>query len=102
MRGGEISVKAYREDAYHLHIEVCDTGIGIAEDELDMVFKRFYQIDSSSTRKFGGTGLGLAICKKIIEWHNGTIWARSIQGKGSVFHILLPVKQPDSSSQIYK
>ena len=100
--GGKISVKAYREDEYHLHIEVSDTGIGIAEDELDMVFKRFYQIDSSSTRKFGGTGLGLAICKKIIEWHNGTIWARSIQGKGSVFHILLPVKQPDSSSQIYK
>ena len=96
--GGEISVRAYREDADHIHIEVCDTGIGIAEDQLDMIFERFHQIDSSSTRKFGGTGLGLAICKKIIEWHNGTIWARSILGKGSVFHVLLPVKQPDSSS----
>ncbi len=97
-KGGKISVKAYHEDADHIHIEVFDTGIGIEEDELDMIFERFHQIDSSSTRKFGGTGLGLAICKKIIEWHNGTIWARSIPGEGSVFHVLLPVKQPDSSS----
>jgi PAS domain S-box-containing protein len=96
-KGGKISVKAYRKDADHIHIEVCDTGIGIANDQLDMIFKRFYQIDSSSTRKFGGTGLGLAICKKIIEWHNGTIWARSIPGKGSVFHIILPVMQPNKS-----
>ncbi len=91
-------VRAYHEDADHIHIEVYDTGIGIVEDQLDMIFERFHQTDSSSTRKFGGTGLGLAICKKIIEWHNGTIWARSIPGEGSVFHVLLPVKQPDSSS----
>ena len=50
----------------------------------------FYQVDSTSTRKFGGTGNGLYIAKKIIEAHHGTIWAESQEGQGSTFHVLLP------------
>jgi signal transduction histidine kinase len=91
---GEILIKAYHEDNNLLHIEIKDSGIGIPEDELEKIFDRFYQVDSSSTRSFGGTGLGLAISKKIIELHNGTIWAESKLGKGSVFHVILPAKQP--------
>lgn len=53
---------------------VKDNGIGIPEDKLDNLFKKFYQIDSSDTRKHGGTGLGLIICKGIVEAHGGRIW----------------------------
>lgn len=95
--GGTVTIKAYMENNYNIHIEVSDTGIGIAEDKLERIFDRFYQVDSSSTRKFGGTGLGLAICKKIIERHNGTIWAQSTLGEGSVFHIILSIVQPESN-----
>jgi len=94
VEGGEISIKAYHEDEDHIHVEFRDSGIGIPVDKLEKIFDRFYQVDASSTRKFGGTGLGLAICKRIIERHNGTIWAQKGLKKGSVFHILLPVKQP--------
>ncbi|MCL7415395.1 MAG: cache domain-containing protein [ANME-2 cluster archaeon] len=92
-KGGKVSIKAYSEDNYHIHIEVRDTGIGIPDNEFERVFDRFYQVDASSTRKYGGTGLGLAISKKIVEWHKGTIWVRNneVDGMGSVFHIILPV-----------
>ena len=93
-KGGNVSIKAYPEDNYHIHVEVTDTGIGIPDDKLDKVFDRFYQIDASSTRNYGGTGLGLAITKKIVEWHKGTTWVRNNPdgGRGSVFHIILPIK----------
>lgn len=91
---GSATITAYFEDKYHIHIEIIDTGVGIPEDKFDLVFERFYQIDASSTRKYGGTGLGLAITKKIVEWHIGTIWVRNNpdSSSGSVFHIILPIK----------
>ncbi len=93
-KGGSVSIQAYYEDEHHIHIEVIDTGVGIPEDKFELVFDRFYQIDASSTRKYGGTGLGLAITKKIVEWHKGTIWVRNNPNgsSGSVFHIILPRK----------
>ncbi len=94
---GEMLIKAYHEEKNRLHIEIKDSGIGIPEEELEKIFDRFYQVDSSSTRSFGGTGLGLAISKKIIELHNGKIWAESRLGNGSVFHVILPVEQPKSN-----
>ncbi|MCL7413320.1 MAG: cache domain-containing protein [ANME-2 cluster archaeon] len=96
-KGGSATIKAYFEDKHHIHIEVIDTGVGIPEDQFELVFDRFYQIDASSTRKYGGTGLGLAITKKIVEWHIGTIWVRNKPDgcTGSVFHIILPVKHRD-------
>ncbi len=66
-------------------ITVSDNGIGIAPEELERIFDKFYQIDSTSTRKVGGTGLGLSIVKGIIEGQSGTITVRSELGKGSVF-----------------
>lgn len=64
---------------------VSDTGIGIAEGELDKIFDKFYQVDSSEKRKYGGCGLGLAISKNIIRLHKGRIWAESNLESGSKF-----------------
>ncbi len=64
---------------------VCDSGIGLREDQLGLLFSAFSQADDSVTRKYGGTGLGLAICKQLSELMGGTIWAESQAGKGSEF-----------------
>lgn len=69
---------------------VRDEGQGIPADQLERIFERFQQVDSSDSRKKGGTGLGLTICRKIIEQHNGRIWAESHPGCGSTFAFTLP------------
>ncbi|MDW7733199.1 MAG: PAS domain S-box protein [Methanolobus sp.] len=91
-RGGKINIGAYL-DGGSLHVYVSDSGIGIPEDKISNLFERFYQVDSSIKRRYGGTGLGLYICKKIIEDHEGKIWAESKEGEGSTFHILLPLEK---------
>ncbi len=77
----------------YLQIEVKDTGIGISEEQLPFIFDRFYQTDSSTTRKGEGTGIGLALTKELIELMNGHIQVQSILNKGSIFTALLPVTQ---------
>ena len=72
-----------------VEIEVRDNGIGIAEDKIDTIFETFYQVDPSSTRRYGGTGVGLAIVKLIVERHDSTIKVSSIPGKGSTFSFRL-------------
>lgn len=74
----------------YLHFFVKDTGIGIASDKLKVIFDRFIQADSSSTRKYGGSGLGLAISKGFAELLGGQMWAESEEGKGSIFHFTIP------------
>ena len=69
---------------------VRDEGQGIPANQLERIFERFQQVDSSDSRKKGGTGLGLAICRKIVEQHNGEIWAESPPGCGSTFAFTLP------------
>ncbi|MFN6569318.1 ATP-binding protein [Dendronalium sp. ChiSLP03b] len=69
---------------------VQDEGQGIPQGKLESIFERFQQVDSSDSRKKGGTGLGLAICRKIIEQHEGRIWAESTLGEGSTFCFTLP------------
>jgi signal transduction histidine kinase len=76
-------------EGYRITVE--DTGVGIAEDQLDKIFQSFYQVDSSSTREYGGAGLGLAIVRSYVEGHGGRISVSSIPGKGSCFVILLPM-----------
>jgi PAS domain S-box-containing protein len=71
--------------------QVHDEGQGIPADKLERIFERFHQVDSSDSRKKGGTGLGLAICRKIIEQHDGRIWAESTLGQGSTFFFTLPI-----------
>ncbi len=91
--GGEVQFRCAAEGD-HVSLEVEDTGIGIAEHELERIFERFYQVDSSLVRRYGGTGLGLAICKSIVDWHGGTIVARSTPGQGSCFRVALPRREP--------
>jgi signal transduction histidine kinase len=82
-----LSVKS---DDGHLWLEISDTGIGIPKEEQPRIFERFYQVDGSSTRRFGGTGLGLALVKEIVELHGGQIFVNSKVGQGSTFQIKLP------------
>lgn len=73
-----------------VEIWIRDHGIGIEPQHLKDIFDIFHRIDTRLTREVRGLGLGLTISKRIIELHNGTIWAESEPGKGSVFHVLLP------------
>ncbi len=82
--GGHILVTA-REDNGLVAVEVTDTGIGIPADKLDRVWDPFYQVDGSTTRRYGGMGVGLALVKEVIEAHGGAVWVRSTEGQGSTF-----------------
>ena len=73
-------------------IEVKDTGIGIAEDQLAKIFENFVQADSSATRQFGGTGLGLAISRQLVELMGGSIQAQSKLKEGTTFSVEIPLK----------
>ncbi|HUF76085.1 MAG TPA: ATP-binding protein, partial [Longimicrobiales bacterium] len=81
-------------DASHVRVEVEDTGIGIAEEDLETIFDEFTQADQSATRQHGGTGLGLTISRKLIELMGGELGVVSELGRGSTFHIELPVVPP--------
>ena len=85
----QVSQESGDSQAVQLHFHVSDTGIGIAKEKQDRLFEKFYQADSSTTRRFGGTGLGLAICARLVEIMGGRIWVQSAEGQGSVFHFLL-------------
>jgi two-component system, OmpR family, sensor histidine kinase VicK len=76
-----------------LQFKVQDQGPGIPPEQLERIFDRFHQVDSSDSRKKGGTGLGLTICRKIIEQHGGRIWAESTVGEGSSFIFTVPIFQ---------
>jgi CheY-like chemotaxis protein len=75
-----------------VRIQVADTGSGIAADKLPLLFQKFVQADSSTTRKFGGTGLGLAISRQLAELMGGGITASSVEGRGSVFTLAVPLE----------
>jgi signal transduction histidine kinase/ligand-binding sensor domain-containing protein/AraC-like DNA-binding protein len=74
-----------------VEIAVRDTGVGIAADELPQVFDRFYQADSSATRRYEGTGIGLPLARELVELHGGTILVESTPGRGSTFTVRLPL-----------
>jgi len=88
---GEIRVQA-RESDGQIEVAVSDTGAGITEDQLPLVFERFYRADKARTR--GGAGIGLAIARQIAEAHGGTIEAQSTPGKGSTFILQIPQNGP--------
>lgn len=71
-------------------IRVADTGIGIAQEDLDHIFQKFYRTDNTKTRQAGGTGLGLYIAQQIVDMVHGRIWAESTPGEGSTFYVELP------------
>lgn len=83
-----------------LTINVSDTGIGIPDDKLNLVFDKFMQADSSITRKYGGSGLGLAIAKAYVEKMHGTISVESEFGVGTTFTVNIPLQNTDKESSI--
>jgi signal transduction histidine kinase/CheY-like chemotaxis protein len=90
-RRGRVEVHLGRVNS-HVEIRVSDTGEGIAPDLLPVIFERFRQGDSSSTRAHGGLGIGLAVVRHLVELHGGTVTAESAgQGQGATFRVKLPV-----------
>lgn len=85
-----------------IQIDVMDTGSGFSEKEADMLFKRFSQIDGSSTRQHGGSGLGLVISMQLVELHGGTMHATSTIGKGSCFTFTLRFGVDSDLAQVPK
>ena len=88
--GGHIGVRTWG-DGSMLHLEVADTGVGIARDQLPFVFDKFYQIGEHA--RSAGAGLGLAIAREIVEGHGGQISVESTENVGTTFRIELPVEQ---------
>lgn len=78
-------------DHKYFFIKVADSGIGIPEEEQDLIFERFYRIDKARTRETGGTGLGLAITKNVIQMHRGAIRVYSNDGEGTTFNVRIPL-----------
>jgi signal transduction histidine kinase/ActR/RegA family two-component response regulator len=94
-RGGRVQVHLLRASS-HVEVVVSDTGRGISSELLPLIFDRFRQADSSSSRPVGGLGLGLALVKHLVELHGGTVLAQSAgEGKGATFVVRLPVAVAD-------
>jgi signal transduction histidine kinase len=87
---GRIELGASQSDG-SIVFSVKDSGIGIPKEKQSRLFTKFYQVETSLTRRPGGTGLGLVICRGIVEAHNGRIWLNSEAGKGSIFSFSLPI-----------
>jgi signal transduction histidine kinase/ligand-binding sensor domain-containing protein/CheY-like chemotaxis protein len=97
--GGEIIMHLKAQNSQWASISVKDTGQGIPEDELDKVFDRFYQVDSSQTRVHEGSGLGMALAKELVTLHHGKISVASQLGKGATFTVQLPLSQDQLSAE---
>jgi two-component system sensor histidine kinase SenX3 len=102
--GTRVAVGTRRRDG-HVEISVSDQGIGIAEQDLERVFERFYRSDPARSRATGGTGLGLAIVKHIATNHGGGVSVWSVEGSGSTFTLRLPAagsvvdRQPEDQDE---
>ena len=94
--GGRVEI-LLTDDGSHAHLQVKDTGKGIAPDFLPYVFDYFRQADAATTRKFGGLGLGLAIVRHLVELHGGTVQVESLgEAQGATFTVKLPLFEDDS------
>ncbi|MEW6494610.1 MAG: PAS domain S-box protein, partial [Cyanobacteriota bacterium] len=101
--GGEVRMEVETDsEAEIIKLSVIDTGIGIAPENLDKLFKPFVQLDSSLSRRYAGTGLGLALVRRIVELHGGSVSLESEVGKGSQFTVNLPWKEPDRGQSVRK
>jgi signal transduction histidine kinase len=80
-------------------VRITDTGVGIAPDQLRLIFEPFYTTKEPDEHGHGGTGLGLSVCRQIIEQHRGRIRVESVVGKGSTFTVKLPLHDDESSTE---
>ncbi len=91
--GGTIVVRAFLNPANLLQVEIEDNGVGLSPAQQQKLFRPFYRAFNPLSEQAGGTGLGLLITKSLVEQHGGELWVTSEQGKGSVFHFVLPLEQ---------
>ncbi|TDB71211.1 cell wall metabolism sensor histidine kinase WalK [Micromonospora sp. KC723] len=98
--GTTVRVVTTRTDDEHVQVAVTDQGIGIAPNDVDRIFERFYRADQARSRATGGTGLGLAIVKHIASNHGGRVEVSSTLGGGSTFTLRLPARPPDDLETI--
>ncbi|HBE48527.1 MAG TPA: hypothetical protein DDW76_06900, partial [Cyanobacteria bacterium UBA11369] len=96
---GFVRVEASEPSPDKIAIVVQDTGIGIAQENLDRIFETFRQVDQSLSKKYYGTGLGLAIIKSLVQMMNGKITVQSVLGEGSTFKIEIPREIPLSTGR---
>ncbi|MCP4543472.1 MAG: response regulator [Chloroflexi bacterium] len=99
--GGKIEVRAYPVEGA-VRVDIRDTGIGIAPNDLGHIFERFYRADDPVVQEATGTGLGLSIAKMFVEMHGGRVWVESELGKGSTFTVLLPVPAKEEKDAVEK
>jgi len=112
--GGSVKVTAKRAKAEELPkrpeteglegewavVSVSDTGIGIAPEDQDRIWREFEQVDNELSRRYEGTGLGLPLTKRLVELHGGRIWVESEPGKGSTFTFVLPLERKVRNSYV--
>jgi len=95
--GGRVWVDASRQDGW-LQVTVGDTGIGIAPEEQENIFEKFYQVGATTKGTREGTGLGLPISRELVHLHGGKLWLESKLGEGSRFQFTLPLTGPSAAN----
>jgi PAS domain S-box-containing protein len=97
--GGKVTIGAKLVDDL-AEISVTDTGIGIRPEDQELIFREFWQADSSLSRQYGGTGLGLSLTKRLVEMHGGRIWVESNLGQGTKFSFTIPTSPPPPEPEV--
>lgn len=96
---GRVTLEAWPGDDGRVHVQICDTGPGIAPEDLPHIFNRFYRVEKSRSRTTGGNGLGLAIVQSLVELHGGKVAAENRLGEGACFTVTLP--DPHASPELH-
>ena len=98
--GGRVEIGARSDDPGTITLWVKDSGVGIAKNEIPLIFEKYRQLASGKISKSLGTGLGLSICKKIVEAHGGVLWVDSLENQGTTFFFSLPAGIPDAAELV--
>ena len=93
-----VSAEVVGDEHQHVAFKVRDNGIGMSEQQQQVIFDAFVQADSSTSKDYGGAGLGLAICREYCELMGGSIAVESKAGAGSTFYVKLPIRGPAPES----